>query len=285
MLEIELQPDSFLEICVHEMKFTPGLTGASVGYENRQWRSAQFTDHIFEWLPEFALSPEEARSLNGSNAAALFRKAARSVYRTDNYDRRGEFGELLLHILMRQVFETIPAISKIFYKDNVNDNVKGFDAVHVLNTGEELELWLGEAKFYSDIRGAIRAVAEELCDHLNFDYLRNEFALICNKIEDSWQHSNDLKDLIHRNRSLDEVFTRLCIPILLTYDSAVVKKHQVVNDAYCSEFKDEIYKNYQIFKNANLPGSVRLHLFLLPLNKKSELINLLHVRLKIWQQL
>ena len=43
------------------------------------------------------------------------------------------WGNLVTHS-MRQVFDTIPAISKIFYKDSANDTVKGFDAVHVLNS-------------------------------------------------------------------------------------------------------------------------------------------------------
>ena len=283
-MEIGSQPDNFLEICVHKVDLIPGLTGASVGYENKLWRCEQFVDHILEWLPEFALSPTEAMSLKSSNAVNLIRKAARSVYSTDKYMRRGEFGELLLHILMRQVFETIPAISKIYYKDSVNDTVKGFDAVHVLNTGEELELWLGEAKFYKEIRPAINHVVAELHDHLNSDYLRQEFALLCNKIEDSWPHSEALKELMHRNRTLDEVFARLCIPVLLTYDSPVVERYQDVNDTYLSELKKEFDINYKSFREAGLPNSVRLHLFLLPLSKKSELVDSLHQRLKRWQQ-
>ena len=190
------QPDSFLDFLVHDLDVAPSLTGASVGYEQTIWRREQFADHILEWLPEFALSPKESASLRTNNAVTLIRKAARSIYATDKYRQRGEFGELILHILMRQVFHTIPAISKIFYKDSANDTIKGFDAVHVVNSRPELELWLGEAKFYQDIRSAIRDVAAELRVHTENDYLRQEFALIGNKIDDDWPSSDALRDLL-----------------------------------------------------------------------------------------
>ena len=34
------------------------------------------------------------------------------------------------------------AISKVFFKDSPNDTVKGFDAVHVVESLDGLELWL-----------------------------------------------------------------------------------------------------------------------------------------------
>lgn len=283
VLKGKLQPDGFLEFRVHDLDCAPSLTGACVGYEQGIWRCEPFADHILEWLPEFALSPNENQSLGTNNAVALIRKAARSIYATDKYRRRGEFGELLLHILMRQVFKTIPAISKIYYKDSSNDTVKGFDAVHVLNSTPELELWLGEAKFYKNIRVAIRDVVTELNTHTKHDYLRDEFALIGNKIDDSWPGSEALKDLIHRNRSLDEVFARLCIPVLLTYNSSTISKHRVVDRSYISDFKQEIALNYDHFQTADLPRSIRIHLFLLPLKKKAELVAALHERLEKWQ--
>ena len=283
MLSDPPRPDGFLEFHVHRLRVEPGLTAACVGYEQGMWRREQFADHILEWLPEFALSPNEANSLRTNNAVSLIRKAAKAIYATDKYRYRGEFGELLLHILMRQAFDTIPAISKIFYKDNANDTVKGFDAVHVLNSTPKLELWLGEAKFYGDISSAIRDVIKELEDHTKRDYLRAEFALIGNKIEDSWPGAEALRELIHRNRSLDEVFARLCIPVLLTYDSPTVNEYDVVSSSYICNFKAETERYYDTFRNAGLPIGVRIHLFLLPLAKKAELVRALHERLTKWQ--
>src|SRR5438552_9569908 len=113
-------------------------------------------------LPEFCLTHSELTALNHETAVELLRQAAQRVYTTHRFENRGEFGELMLHVVLRQVFGTLPAISKIYYKDAANDTVKGFDAVHVVASSDAFELWLGEAKFYDDALAAIRDVAKEL---------------------------------------------------------------------------------------------------------------------------
>ncbi|MYD74906.1 MAG: DUF1837 domain-containing protein [Gammaproteobacteria bacterium] len=125
-------PPPFLVERVHELDLSPGLTGLCVGYELGSWRRDQFAEHVLEWIPEFALSWSEADGLHAGNATQLIRRAAQRVYSTDTYAKRGEFGELFLHIAIRQVFQTIPAVSKIYFKDTPNDVVKGFDCVHVV---------------------------------------------------------------------------------------------------------------------------------------------------------
>ena len=101
---------------------------------------------------------------------------------------------------MRQVFGTVPTIAKYFYKDAANDTVKGFDAVHVVPAGIDLELWLGEVKFYDDLARAIRDVVKELEVHTQRDYVRAESAFIANKIDPAWPHADKLKRLLHRNQ-------------------------------------------------------------------------------------
>lgn len=214
-------PAPFLVVHVRSPASDVGLTGLCPGYEASEWRVAELAHHLMEWLPDFALSYADRESVGVHNMIELARKAAKVVYSTDKYGRRGEFGELLLHAAVRQVFGSLPAISKIYYKDSPNDTVKGFDAVHVVESGGELELWLGEAKLYTDIDSAIRDVCKEIEEHTRRDYLRTEFIAIGNKVDPQWKHSSLLRSLIHQNTSLDVVFARSRIPVLLTFDSEV----------------------------------------------------------------
>ena len=135
-----------------------------------------------------------------ANAIDFIRRAAHNVYTSKKFEKRGEFGELFLHIAIRQVFDSLPAMSKIYYKSANNDPVKGFDEVYVVGEVRDLELWIGEAKFYDNIDGAIRDVVAEIREHTQTDYLRSEFALITNKIDDAWQHANALKKLLDPER-------------------------------------------------------------------------------------
>jgi len=280
----EPTPEPFLEIRVKELELVPALVGLCVGYEAGRWRSQELVAHMMEWLPEFALTYSERRAFAASSAVRLIRAAARSIYSTEKFKNRGEFGELLLHIAIRQVFKTLPAISKIFYKDADNVTVKGFDAVHVVATDHALELWIGESKFYNDISKAITDVVEELKLHTEDAYLRREFAAIVNKIDTKWPHAERLRKLIDGNTSLDAIFDAACIPVLLTYDSKAVNAHQKVSEEYVAAFTSEVKQHHSTFASKNLP-KVRIHLFLIPLKSKEDLMKELDEGLKKWQQL
>jgi hypothetical protein len=277
------KPDRFLELRVHELGISPGCTGICAGYERGQWRAEELADHAMTWLPEFALSVSECEKINHANAALFMRRAAKAVYETKKFEKRGEFGELFLHIAIREAFDSIPAISKIYYKTANNDNVKGFDAVHVVGPPDDLELWIGEAKFYDSITNAIKDVVSEIIDHTQTNYLRSEFMLITNKIDSSWKHAEALKILLNPNISLDKVFKRVCIPVLLTYDSPVIAAHKICNAEYEDAFKNEILTHWKAFSQKKLPTDIRIHLFLLPLKSKNELITFLDKKLKSWQ--
>ena len=275
----------FFNIIIHKDDTFPDLHGVCAGFESRQWRKDQLVDYLFEYLPEFALTYSEFEKLTGENAVAKMRQVAASIYQSGKFKNRGEFGELLLHAIIRETYDTIPAISKIYYKDGPNETVKGFDAVHVIVTDKALELWLGEVKFYNNISNAISDVIEELNQHIKTRYVRNEFIAITNKIDTKWPHANILKTLLHPNTSLDDVFSNTCIPVLLTYDSSVLTRYDNKCDEYIQEISEEFQRFHKKFCDKLGEFPLTIHLFLFPLNTKAELINSLESKLKIWQSL
>jgi Cap4 SAVED domain len=275
----------FFSVHCRQLPLQPRLHGVCAGYESGKWRADQLSRHLMDWLPEFSLSYSERESINHTNLVSQLRKAAQIVYDTDKYDRRGEFGELILHALMRETIGTQSAISKIYFKDAVNNTVKGFDAVHVLATETALELWLGEVKFYKDIGQAIKDVVPELEAHFQDDYLKKEFVLIANKLDPNWDGTQKVKDLLHRNRSLDEVVTAVVVPVLLTYDSATVKNFSQASQQYKAALETELAAIHQKFVTKNKVTKVRIELFLFPMASKDDLLDQLHKRLKAAQDL
>ena len=275
----------FFNIIIHKDDTFPDLHGLCAGFESRQWRKDQLVNYLFEYLPEFALTYSELGNLTSENMVAKMRQVAASIYQSEKCRNSGEFGELLLHAIIREMYDTIPAISKIYYKDGPNETVKGFDAVHVIVTDKALELWLGEVKFYNNISNAISDVIEELNQHIKTRYVRNEFIAITNKIDTKWPHANILKTLLHPNTSLDDVFSNTCIPVLLTYDSSVLTRYDNKCDEYIQEISEEFQRFHKKFCDKLGEFPLTIHLFLFPLNTKAELINSLESKLKIWQSL
>jgi hypothetical protein len=285
-------PEHFLNLVFHEVSSLGDDVALCAGFERGKWRNDQLANHVMEWLPEFALNHSELTEMGHHNAVRLTKKAAKIVYQTEKYGLRGEFGEILLHIAIRQIYETIPAVSKIYYKSAVNKTVEGFDAVHVVKNDGGLELWIGETKFYNDVGRAINDVCTEIVDHLETDYLRDEFLLIKNKIDPQWPEANSLKELLKESVSLDDVFQRACIPVLLTYDSAVIQGSSKSDQEYLDKIRVEIsaaYKKmrrklkseYEARFREILP--ITVHVILIPLKDKVALINALDARLKALQ--
>ena len=275
-------PVPLLNVVIQNDTLAPPLLGLCAGYERGAWRSAQFAEYLTEWLLDFVFSEDEQQKLTSFSARRALRKAASQIYNTEKYGRRGEFGELLLHVVLRQYFETLPAIRKIYFKDSLNDTVKGFDAVHVVAdpTSGDLELWLGEVKFYTDLGSAIRDVCNELRAHAATDYLRTEFTLILNKVPHGFPYADRLQTLLDPTTSLDNVFARIRVPILLTYDSAVTGQHTAHTKRYMKEIADELLAAHSKFAGEETPIELVIHLVLVPLATKAALVEALHDKLK-----
>lgn len=275
----------FLKILYHDNDLPISLTGLCCGFENKEWRHKQFSEFLFEThLLDFALKFSEYKSLDSSDAIKKIKKAAKIIYQK-YHDRRGEFGELILHGIIKECYNTIPAISKIHFKDGPNEVVKGFDAVHVLENNGGIELWLGEVKFYKDVNQAINDVVPEIHKHFKSDYLRNEFIAITNKIDDNFPKSEKLKKLIDPHTSLDDIFESICIPVLLTYNSEKVKETIKFSDEYLEKIKPELLMHYKRFCEKLGEIDLKVHLFFLPMKDKIELTTSLDERLNVWQNI
>lgn len=266
----------------------PKFSVFCVGYEQTRWRAEELVRDFFQrHLNSFALSYSEWKKVDGDSAAAALARSAKMVYATDNYGRRGEFGELFLHGILRDFYNAEPALSKIYFLDSPNDTAKGFDAVHVVvNDDEELDVWLGEAKLYTNMNAAIKAVVESLNEHIADEFLRKEFLAVSNKLDDGWEHSEKLRDLLDANTSLDVIVDRLVMPVLLTYQSDTVKKHDKVCDEYIAELVAEAKQAWQTFKD-KLPGNfpVTIYFIVLPLEDTKRVRELAHEALLTYQKL
>jgi hypothetical protein len=273
------RPDQLLDVRVHLCDVVPTVRGLCAGYDRKVWRNAALADYLFEYLPDFALRYQELGPAGHDVWVPKLREAATSVYTTDKFKRRGEFGELLLHAVIRELWETEPAVSKLYYKDGPNETVKGFDAVHVvLVPGSPLELLLGEVKFYRSIDRAMTDVAKELRDHFdNDEWLRTR------KIDDTWPHASELRELLHRRRTISDILGRVRVPVLLTYESPCVAKHDECHEIYCADLAAEVADLQQRFAGRNLPADVVIDLLLVPLERKANLVKALETRLKAWQ--
>lgn len=266
----------------------PKFSVFCVGYEQSRWRAEELVRDFFRrHLTSFALTYSEWKQINGDNAAAALAHSAKQVYDTNNYMRRGEFGELFLHGILRDFYNAEPAVSKIYFRDTPNDTAKGYDAVHaVINDNNELDLWLGEAKLYENMRSAISEITKSIYQHVENNFLRKEFLAVTNKLDSNWEHYDALKDLLDDNTSLDEIVDRLVVPVLLTYQSTTIGNHREASENYKKELIDEAENAWHIF-NEKAPSDFPLTIYfvVLPLENTKTVRDLAHQKLRTYQTL
>ncbi|WP_052679153.1 DUF1837 domain-containing protein [Microbacterium oxydans] len=276
-------PEPFLKV-IHDVEDpTPRMIGLHAGFELSTWRASALANHIMDWVLDFALRPEEREYLAPGRARATMKRAIRATF--GNGNDRGLPGEILLHAICRQLYGSSTVLNKIYFKTADNDTYKGFDSVHCVHTVDgNLELWLGEAKFYRSAKRAIDRVIADFDTHLEADYLHTEFAIVSQKISASHPHAEDLRKLMHPNTSLDEVFDRLVIPVFITYDSKVTNAHSKDCPEFFDEIRDELDALHDKVTSAfgdDLPVSVRV--FFLPLADKAGLLQALEKELAPWK--
>lgn len=234
------------------------------------------------------------------------------------YLKRGEFGEIILHLILRDFIRTVPLISKIHLKDSDGMTVHGFDAIHIGNCIEnssKKSLYLGESKLYQDGKKGVKALIKDIKGHFINDFLNREFILIGKKSDNFYKIENyqdqNTKDeyeqfLKEKNywfseldkvqtgeRKMQDLFNSVTIPLLCTYTSKVFENNtDETTEKFKNEYKTEVDDLKKIFdkeleelkktyENSGEPISTNLNivLMLFPVPSKKELVKRLHTKL------
>lgn len=205
-------------------------------------------------------------------------------------NNRGEFGELLLHLLLRDFKGTMPLMSKVFFSDTRGVPAHGFDAVHYIP--ESRQLWVGESKLYGNAKSGMKELVKDLHAHINRDYLHEQFVLIEKNV--NTQHNPDrdywIKQL-QKNERLADMISDLNIAMLCLYPHDVYQKQleETLNEVEGLEYHKahirDLKEYFDSINDCQLKDKVNIVLLLFPVKDKNEFVMKLHRKLWHAQQL
>jgi hypothetical protein len=265
----------------------------------------EFAKVVIDVIPEYVFAQYRNEEISSLNAVDKLREAAHSIYKIkefelmrryyllgdlqakqeldkSSYKNRGEFGELVLHLLLRDFKGTIPLVSKVYFKDSSGVPAHGFDTVHI--SPNEKVLWLGESKFYSDGKQGIRELLKDLENHFKKEFLDEQFIIIkknleCNEIPQRQQWICELSNC----NKLGDKLNMINIPMLCTYENDIYEKFDDLKEQDAVDYHDlNVRELKKYFDDKNMhPLKSRLNVILLlfPVKNKKELITLLHEKL------
>lgn len=259
-------------------------------FEDGHWRREIFDNFIWDNIAESALSLKEREALY-DHPKSLLVAAAKNLRLTDadqDISKGSELAEIVLYGIMRHKYRALSVVPKIFYKQNVQDNAKGADSVHiVIDDHGAFTLWFGEAKFYNSIEDSrLNGVVSSVRNSLDTGKLKKENSIIVNLPElDSLDIDDEIKKHIKESlankKSIDLIKPIINIPILLLHEceitaaatetssdylDAVVAHHKERAIAY---FRKQASSLKELFKY----GEVKFHLILFPVPKKKPIVD------------
>ena len=144
--------------------------------------------------------------------------------------RYGFYGEVLLYSLLINLFSTDVLISKgYFYSPLEKGEPKGFDAYHLVQHDDKVELWFGEAKFRKDYKKPIDEVLSGFSKTTSKGYFSDNVLAIV-KEKHNISNGKDIIDkltpitrtwkknvLINIEEELEKNNAELIYPIMIAY--------------------------------------------------------------------
>ncbi|TWI72980.1 uncharacterized protein DUF1837 [Desulfobotulus alkaliphilus] len=259
-------------------------------FEDEKWRYYKFQNFIWDNIAETALSQKERESLS-NQSHSLLTAAASNLRLTDSLNEIGkgsELAEIVLYGIMKNHYKALPVVPKIFYKQNVQDNAKGADSVHIVLEGpDSFTIWFGEAKFYSSIEDSrLTSVIESVKNSLSTTKLKKENAIVTNLqdidslIEDV-ELKEKIKDALSPKESIDNLKPILHIPILLLHQCDHTCKAKYISDDYrekiiswhkdrsMSFFTKQVKQLSEIIRYSE----ITFHLILFPVPEKQTIVD------------
>ena len=260
-------------------------------YEDMKWRYEKFESFIWDNIALTALSAQERGKLADRSHSKMI-ASAKNLRLTDkpkDIGKGSELAEIVLYAIMHHHYKALSVVPKIFYKQNVQDNAKGADSVHiVLDEHNDFSLWFGEAKFYNSIEDArLPSVVESVGNSLVTDKLKKENSIITNTSDiDALVEDGDLakriKAALSSQVSIDQIKPKLHIPILLLHECEITSAAVELTDDYRDKIKAyhldraKAYFKKQIESLSDTVAKyseIKFHIILFPVPNREMVIN------------
>jgi len=125
----------------------------------------------------------DLNNLNGIQSKALNYKIRFANIESENAKvKLGFYGEVLLNLILQLEFGTEVFVARgQFFDPLSNFEAHGYDSHHIIDRNGRIELWFGEAKFYSTASSAVNSIWESLQKTLSIKYLNTNFQSIIQK--------------------------------------------------------------------------------------------------------
>jgi Cap4 SAVED domain len=157
------------------------------------------------------LQDEAKDQLNNTGSTSkIIELSKKAKHLFTDLEKTGEFGEMLLYILVQEILELPQLISKMSLKTSGQLHYQGADGIHVKydSTNDNLSLYWGESKMeqtiYSGVKNCFDSLKSSLLDTYGHDSTQTrDLQLITSNISENINNP-DLENILVRYFDLDD---------------------------------------------------------------------------------
>ena len=255
-------PKSPFSYCIHCTKDMPSIKGIDIGFTLECWTIGNFTETVYDWIIDYALSHKAKANFKGSSRS-LFK------YARDNYPSSdlNALADLCLHIAIRESYSTIPIMNKVFDQNN-----KTFSCTHAVLNFDSIELWIGASSVSTTVEDAVKQAIENVEYIANIQSLKTRLYALTSEIDSTWPHKNKLERLADSELDLEDRFDKIIIPIFIMHDSELITNYD--KNKFISSFEGEIQACRRLIQgelNESLVKLINLRVFYFPVSNINQL--------------
>lgn len=161
----------------------------------------EITDLIYNGIVDLAFEDYniDLNNLNETQSKALNYKIRFADIESENARiKLGFYGEVLLNLILQLEFGTEVFVARgQFFDPLSNFEAHGYDSHHIIDRNGQIELWFGEAKFYTTASSALTSVWKSLQTTLSLEYLNKNFQSIIQKNKEIESNNNLINEFIN----------------------------------------------------------------------------------------
>ncbi|RQO42453.1 hypothetical protein DBR39_00835 [Chryseobacterium sp. KBW03] len=239
-------------------------------YTAKVYRQKDLVALIRDTVPYFALTEQEFKELESIEIS----RTAWSRISKARKDKKGDYGELLLFLIMIVYYDAPKFVTKVRLRSSVGMQVNGYDCAHFTIENNEPILWLGESKFHQSFSTALTESFNSLNEHCKILYTTDEISILKPNIEINKDFENDFLKLksVFAGKSIDKIKFR--IPVLLTYDSKTIKNNDDINSKFKNDLENELLIHHQNIEKKDISNelkNIEFIFFIFPLETVSNI--------------
>ncbi|MEZ8339469.1 Hachiman antiphage defense system protein HamA [Vibrio cyclitrophicus] len=216
-------------------KNSPISRGIDIGFTFKKWELRKFSERAWEWFIDYAIPYSERDTYKNESVKTVFRAALGFSGKITPTI----ISELLLHIAIRDVYNTIPLINEAVLprRNHV------FSCSHLVLNVNNLELWIGFSEISNSISDAIAKINSAINELITPESISTEIKLLANKIDPSWPFQDKLSKITNNKISNENKFDKIIIPIFLAVPCSSVNEYDE------DLFIKTMIENLEILKN------------------------------------